>query len=73
MLRLAFIGASIILSAPLMSDPAAAVGERPYWPAYEYREVPDGCIKWNWQELSYYNYCGRVVHPYRSKVLRVRG
>lgn len=73
MRRLAFIGASVALSATLMSSQAAAVGERPYWPAYEYREVPEGCIKWNWQELSYYNYCPRGVHPYRSKVLRVRG
>jgi hypothetical protein len=73
MRKLIFIGASVALSVTLVSHQAAAVGERPYWPAYEYREVPEGCIKWNWQELSYYNYCARIVHPYRSRVLRVRG
>ena len=53
-----------------LSSPATAVGERPYWPAYEDRQVPEGCVRWNWQQLSYYNYCPRGV---RSQTLRVRG
>jgi hypothetical protein len=48
---------------------ASTVGERPYWPAYETVIVPDGCIRWNWQQGSFYNYCPRI----RGPVLRVRG
>ena len=65
-----WVGLSIVLPSIMLSNPAAAVGERPYWPAVEVREVPEGCIKWNWQELSYYNYCARGVRP---NVVRVRG
>ena len=28
-----------------LSSPATAVGERPYWPAYEDRQVPEGCLR----------------------------
>ena len=49
-----------------------------YWPDYR---SPDkvaprdpACVRWNWQELSYYDYCrqyGYRGHPHRD-VLRVR-
>ena len=63
------IGVCMALSVTL-SSAATAVGERPYWPAYEHRLVPEDCIRWNWQQLSYYNDCPRGV---RSPALRVRG
>jgi len=72
MRKLIYVMASIVISTVLIPGPASAVGERPYWPAIEIREVPEGCIKWNWQELSYYNYCPRGIRP-GSKALRVRG
>jgi hypothetical protein len=48
-----------------------------YWPAYRAPERVDGpdCVKWNWQQHSYYNYCaplGRFI-PRARTVLRVRG
>ena len=73
MRRLGFFATSVALAVALMVNQANAVGERPYWPAYEERVVPEGCIKWNWQQLSYYNYCPSVVDPHRTRVLRVRG
>jgi len=47
-----------------------------YWPAYRAPERVEGsdCVKWNWQQRSYYNYCaplGRFIP--RAIVLRVRG
>lgn len=65
-----FIAASMLVATTLWSGPAAAYSDRPYWPAYEIRDVPEGCIRWNWQQLSYYNYCPRL---HQTKVLRVRG
>ena len=75
MAKLSGCSVFVALLLALTAQSANAVGERPYWPAYEYRQVPEGCIKWNWQQLSYYNYCGRV-YPSRSGVpgvVRVRG
>jgi hypothetical protein len=63
--------AACVAGSVSLTSPATAVGERPYWPAFEYREVPQGCIKWNWQQLSYYNYCPKVYPG--SRALRVRG
>ena len=52
------------------------LGNAPYWPAYRATEwAGENCVRWNWQELSYYNYCGdsgRFVRPART-VVRVRG
>lgn len=49
----------------------------PYWPAYRSYDWANqaGCVRWNWQQLSYYNYCGdpgSYVRPGRGG-LRVRG
>lgn len=47
-----------------------------YWPAYRTPEWAgrEGCVRWNWQELSYYNYCASEPYRRRAKaVLRVRG
>lgn len=52
------------------------LGNAPYWPAYRATEwAGENCVRWNWQELSYYNYCGdvgRFNRPART-VVRVRG
>ena len=52
------------------------LGNAPYWPAFRATEYAgENCVRWNWQELSYYNYCGdagRFVRPART-VVRVRG
>ena len=64
--------ASVCWSMLIWPEIALATGQRPYWPASEVIEVPEGCIKWNWQQLSYYNYCPRAVRP-APNVVRVRG
>jgi hypothetical protein len=49
-----------------------------YWPAYRTTDaaVPrePGCVRWNWQELSYYDYCRRdgYISRRHRDVLRVR-
>ena len=50
--------------------------DAPYWPDYRTPAQPVGenCVRWNWQERSYYNYCGDrgyFARPTRE-VLRVR-
>ena len=47
-----------------------------YWPNYRRVEPRDpACVRWNWQELSYYDYCppgGRsYARRYRGDVVRV--
>ena len=49
---------------------ADAKSNRPYWPSYEERLIPEGCVVWNWQQLSYYYHCPT---GHRSKVVRSRG
>ena len=52
--------------------------DAPYWPYYRPHNVPVGenCVRWNWQELSYYNYCGSPYSAYRparsQRALHVR-
>jgi hypothetical protein len=39
-----------------------------YWPAYRVVDRPEGadCIRWNWQERAYYDYCpSRILVPNR--------
>jgi hypothetical protein len=49
-----------------------------YWPAYRTdRDAPRDpqCVRWNWQELSYYDYCGQRgygSHRQHKGVIRVR-
>jgi hypothetical protein len=88
MRKLLMIG-SLAIAAVVWSSQARAFGElpfwnwpayypdAPYWPAYRPTErvVGEDCVRWNWQEHSYYNYCGdfgRYVPRSRS-VVRVRG
>lgn len=50
-----------------------------YWPHYRTSDWgtqrDPACVRWNWQELSYYGYCGQGgyrAHRHRDNVLRVR-
>ena len=46
--------------------------DAPYWPAYRSHDYREGCVRWNWQELSYYNYCAASDRrPLRA--LKARG
>jgi len=77
--------ASFIAVGVFWSGYASAFGDGPfgpasgsdgvYWPAYRasYRAYAgEGCVRWNWQQLSYYDYCGYYARPSRG-VVRVRG
>ena len=49
-----------------------------YWPHYRasaWGARDQACVRWNWQQLSYYDYCGRYGHSarrHRDDVLRAR-
>ena len=64
------LAASLGILVLALSSDAEARSNRPYWPAYEDRVIPEGCVVWNWQQLSYYDYCPRRN---RGKVVRSRG
>jgi hypothetical protein len=85
------IGLSLAIAMMTWCGQAQAFGEWPFWPAYHpdayspywpasrtynYR-VEEGCVRWNWQEMSYYNYCPSadsvVRRPRPQRALNVRG
>ena len=50
--------------------------DAPYWPEYRAVAIPEaGCVRWNWQQLSYYDYCRDWARfaPRDRRALRVRG
>lgn len=85
-MRKLLVIASLGFTTGFWSGQAVAFGEAP-WPAYrpdapywpDYRSSPGAlgadCVRWNWQEHSYYNYCGNSRHFVRplTSVVRVRG
>jgi hypothetical protein len=85
-MRNLFLISSLLVALGGWSNPARAIDEGPfwggsadprvrYWPAYRIRERPEGvdCIRWNWQERSYYDYCTGSAPSVRTKaILRIR-
>jgi hypothetical protein len=84
-MRNLFLISSLLAASVIWFSPARATEEGwfwngsadprvRYWPAYRIWERPDGvdCIRWNWQERSYYDYCAGSDRN-RTKALRVRG
>lgn len=62
------------------SNEARAFGE-PGWVEFNYDPaIASGCLRWNWQQYSYYDHCPVYVRPkayvyprFRRTVLRTKG
>ena len=78
--------ASFLAVGVFWSGYASAFGDGPfgpasgsdgvYWPAYRASHrvyAGEGCVRWNWQQLSYYDYCGGYYARPSRGIVRVRG
>jgi hypothetical protein len=72
----------LLVSVSMASAGTFAFGDEPYhlnWTNYS--ETQSGCLKWNWQQQSWYDHCPVYVHPWaymhprgrRHVVLRTKG
>ncbi len=72
----------LLFSMSTASAGTFAVGDEPYHLNWnENSEAWSGCLKWNWQQYSWYDYCPVYAYPWaymyprgrRQVVLRTRG
>jgi hypothetical protein len=77
-LKIVSVAATVAVCSP--ATRALAFGDQPYVPGVEAEAaVKSGCLRWNWQQYSWYDHCPMYVHPKaymypRSRVvLRTRG
>jgi hypothetical protein len=77
-LRIVSIAATIVACSPATG--ALAFGEEPHLSGVEAEAaVKSGCLRWNWQQHSWYDHCPRYVqpkaymYPHSRVVLRTRG
>lgn len=63
-LKGAISGAFLLVLLP--ADGAQAFGDGPRWPEFGYSYEPaaaPGCLRWNWQQYSWYDHCPVYAHP----------
>jgi hypothetical protein len=66
MATLRSILAGALLAAFLPSGSALAFADGPRWPEFGYGDgaaIASGCLRWNWQQYSWYDHCPVYVRP----------
>jgi hypothetical protein len=77
-LTIVSIAATVAVCSP--ATHALAFGDEPHVPSVEAEAaVKSGCLRWNWQQRSWYDHCPKYVqpkaymYPHSRVVLRTKG